>query len=124
MSKGQILLVGGDPDVIRTLQVYLEAHRFSVQTVSRGDEALRRCRQSPPDALIFTPDLPDMDGYRLCRQLRGDERTGDSFILALLSADEREARLAALEAGANEVMVRPFDVEEVRLRLESAVVGD
>jgi DNA-binding response OmpR family regulator len=120
-GKGRILFIGGDPDVTRTLQVYLDAYQFSVQVVSRGDEALTACRQSPPDAVILTPNLPDMDGYDLCRQIRGDELTEDSLILVLLPTDDRRAKLAALEAGADEVMMRSVDMEEVRLRIESVL---
>jgi DNA-binding response OmpR family regulator len=111
-------LVGGDPDIIRTLQVYLEAHKYLVQAVSRGDEALDMCRQSPPDAVVFDWQLPDMDGYDFCQQIRTDQRAGDSFILALLPIDERSVRLAALEAGADDVMPQPIDIEKLRLQIE------
>lgn len=121
MSKGRILLIGGDPDVARTLQVYLDVHQFLVQIVNSGDEALTACRQSPPDAVILNWHLPDMDGYELCQQIRADERAGDSFILALLSASERGARLAALEAGADDVMALPIDIEEMRLKIEEVL---
>lgn len=118
MSKGRVLLVSGDPDVTRTLRVYLDTHRFSVQVVSGSAEALAACRQSPPDAVILDWGLPDLDGYHLCQQLRASEETLDSLILVLLYANEREARLAALEAGADDVQSLPIDIEEVRLRIE------
>lgn len=117
MSKRQILLVGGDPDVTRTLEVYLAAHQFSVRAVNRGDEALTFCHQSPPDAIIMNWHLPDMAGYDLCHQIRLHKRMGHSFILALLSTNERAERLAALEAGADDVMAQPIDMEKLRLLL-------
>jgi DNA-binding response OmpR family regulator len=120
-GKGRILLVGGDPDVTRTLQVYLDAHRFSVQVVNRGDEALAACRQSLPDAVILSWHLPDMDGYSLCQQIREDEGTAGSFMLVLTSAIERDVRLAALEAGADDVETLPIDIEEVRIRMEEVL---
>ena len=115
MSKRRVLVVGGDPDVTRTLQVYLEAHQFSVQMVNTGHEALAACRQLLPDALILSWHLPDMEGNNLCRQLRG---AVDSFILALLPYDDRNTRLAALDAGADDVTAHPIDIEEIRLRIE------
>jgi two-component system alkaline phosphatase synthesis response regulator PhoP len=121
MSKGQVLLVSGDPDVTRTLQVYLDAHQFSVQVVSGGHEALAACRRSPPDAVILDWNLPDFDGYHLCQQLRAAEGMLDSLILVLLYANERGARLAALEAGADDVQALPIDIEEVRLRIEEVL---
>jgi DNA-binding response OmpR family regulator len=108
MGKGRVLLVSGDPDVTRTLQVYLDAHQFSVQTANGGEEALSACRQSPPDAVILNWNLSHMDGGDFCRQIRADEGTADSFILVLLIANEREARLAALEAGADDVQALPI----------------
>ena len=117
MSRKQILLVGGDPDVTRTLEVYLGAHQFSVRTVKRGDEALTFCHQSPPDAVIINWYLPDMAGHDLCHQIRSHKRAGDSFILALLSSNKRDVRLAALEAGADDVMAQPIDMEKLRLVL-------
>ncbi|GAB4545280.1 MAG: hypothetical protein Kow0063_39290 [Anaerolineae bacterium] len=118
MSKGRVLLVGGDPDIARTLRVYLEAHHFSVQVVGGGVEALAACRQSPPDAIILEWDLPDLDGYQFCQQLRANEETLNSLILVFLYTNEREAKLAALEAGADDVQTLPIDIEEVRLRIE------
>jgi DNA-binding response OmpR family regulator len=118
MSKGRILLVGGDPDITRTLAVYLEAHRFCVESVQRGDEALAACRQSPPQAIILNWQLPDQPGETLCRQIRADENTQASIILALLPSDERNVRLAALESGADDWISRPIDIEKLRLRIE------
>jgi DNA-binding response OmpR family regulator len=118
MSKGRILLVGGDPDVTRTLQVYLRAHQFTVETVSRGDQALAACRLSPSDALIVNWRLPDMDADRLCEMIRAGEGAQNSLILVLLPANERTTRLAALEAGADDVMLQPIDIEELRLKIE------
>ncbi len=118
MSKGRVLLIGGDPDVTRTLQVYLDAHRFSVQTIDTGDAAIDACRQSPPDAVILDWDLPGMGGDHLCQQIRAYEETLGTILLVLMAADERDARLAALEAGADDVKTLPIDIEEIRLKIE------
>jgi len=118
MNKGRVLLIEGDPDVTRTLQVYLDAHQFSVQTVNTGDAALDACRQSPPDAVILDWNLPDMDGHDLCQQLRAYEAKPGTILLVLMSAGERDARLAALEAGADDVKTLPIDIEEIRLKIE------
>jgi DNA-binding response OmpR family regulator len=122
VSKGQILLVGsGDHDVTRVLQLYLDTHGFDARAVFRNDEALVACRQSPPDAVILYPDLLDLDCYDFCRQVRADRQTRHVFILTLLPTGAREVKLAALEAGADDVMVRPIDIEQVRLRIEGVI---
>jgi DNA-binding response OmpR family regulator len=121
MSKGRILLIGGDPDVSRTLQVYLNAHQFSAQAVNTGDAAMDACRESPPDAVILNWDLPDVEGHDLCQQLRAYEGTLGTFLLVLLTDDERDTKLTALEAGADDAMTLPFDIEEIRLRIEETL---
>jgi DNA-binding response OmpR family regulator len=118
MSKGRILVVGGDPDVTRTIQVYLDAHHFSIQTVKRGEEALAMCRQSLPEAVIVSWHPPDLSGDDFCRRIRTVEGGEKSFILALLPTHARDTRLAALEAGADEVMSQPIDLENLRLKIE------
>jgi DNA-binding response OmpR family regulator len=89
--------------------------------VKRGDEALAACRQSPPDAVIINWQLPDMNGYDVCQQIRANEGTEGTFILALLPTNERNTRLAALEAGADDVMSQPLDIEKLRLRIEGTL---
>jgi DNA-binding response OmpR family regulator len=122
MSKGKILLVGsGDHDVTRVLQLYLGAHGFHARAVFQNDEALVACRESPPDAMILYPTLLDAGCYDLCRQIRADKQTRHIFILTLLLTDTRDVKLAALEAGADDVMAPPIDIEQVRLRIEGVI---
>ena len=121
MSKGRVILIGVDTDVARTLRVYLEGYQFSVQVVAKGGEALTVCRQSLPNVVILDPDLPDADGYDLCQRLRADERVGNNLIMALLFAGDRQAKLAALDAGADDVITHPVDIEELRLKIEAAL---
>ncbi len=122
MSKGQILLIGsGDHDVTRVLQLYLGAHGFDATAVFQNDEALVTCHQSPPDAVILYPEVLDAGCYEFCRQIRADKQTRHIFILTLLPANTRDIKLAALEAGADDVMVRPIDIEQVRLRIEGVI---
>lgn len=122
MSKGRILLAGrGDRDVTRVLQLYLGAHGFDVRVTFQDDETLVACRQSPPDAVILYPDLLDANCYNLCREIRADEQTRHAFILTLLPSEARDLKLAALEAGADDVMGCPIDIEAVRLRIEGVL---
>jgi len=121
MSKGRVILIGVDTDVARTLRVYLEGYQFTVQVVAKGGEALTVCRQSLPNVVILDPDLPDADGYDLCQRLRADERVGNNLIMALLFAGDRKAKLAALDAGADDVITHPVDIEELRLKIEAAL---
>jgi DNA-binding response OmpR family regulator len=121
MSKGRVILIGVDADVARTLRVYLEGYQFEVQVVAKGGEALTVCRQSLPNVVILDPQLPDTDGYGLCKRLRADERVGNNLIMALLFAGDRQAKLAALDAGADDVITHPVDIEELRLKIEAAL---
>jgi DNA-binding response OmpR family regulator len=118
VSQTRVLLVGGDPDITRTLQVYLDAYHFSVQIASSAGEALAACQQLPPDVVILDWHLPDANAYDLCQQIRAEAGACDSFILALLPNNEREVRLAALEAGADDVMSQRIDLEALRLGID------
>ena len=121
MSKGRVILIGVDTDVARTLRVYLEGYQFEVQVITKGSEALTICRQSLPNVVILDPNLPDANGYELCQRLRADERVGNNLIMALLFAGDRQAKLAALDAGADDVITHPVDIEELRLKIEAAL---
>jgi len=121
MSKGRVILIGVDTDVARTLRVYLEGYQFAVQVIAKGSEALTVCRQSLPNVVILDPNLPDANGYELCQRLRADERVGNNLIMALLFAGDRQAKLAALDAGADDVITHPVDIEELRLKIEAAL---
>lgn len=121
MSKARILVVEDDPDIARMLEVYFRSLDYEVQTAARGQEALERTRQQLPHLIILDIMLPDIDGYEVCRRLRTHLRTSHIPIIFLTQRDERSDRIAGLELGADDYITKPFDIEELRLRVQNAI---
>ncbi|MBN1440919.1 MAG: response regulator [Anaerolineales bacterium] len=121
MESGRILVVEDDPDVGAMLRTYFESQGFEVAVAARGEEALSLTRHSLPQLIVLDIILPDMDGYEICRRLRASSRTGHIPILFLTQRDERRDRIAGLELGADDYITKPFDIEELRLRVQNAI---
>jgi PleD family two-component response regulator len=121
MGKSRILVVEDDPDIGTMLRTYFETQGFDISVAARGQDALSLTRHSLPQLIVLDIMLPDMDGYEVCRQLRSSSRTGHIPILFLTQRDERRDRIAGLELGADDYITKPFDIEELRLRVQNAI---
>jgi DNA-binding response OmpR family regulator len=121
MGISRILVVEDDPDIGAMLRTYFETQGFDISVATRGQEALTLTRHSLPQLIVLDIMLPDMDGYEVCRQLRSSSRTGHIPILFLTQRDERSDRIAGLELGADDYITKPFDIEELRLRVQNTI---
>jgi len=121
MNKGRILVVEDDLDVSKMLCLYFDTQGYEVRAVTRGNEALEACRTQQPNVVMLDILLPDMDGYEVCRQLRHNLRTSHIPIIFLTQKDERNDRIAGLELGADDYITKPFDIEELKLRVQSVM---
>jgi PleD family two-component response regulator len=121
MSQGRILIVEDDPDISNMLRFYFESEGYSAALAGRGEDALDMCRNQLPTVIVLDIMLPDMDGYDVCRKLRGNLRTSRIPIIFLTQKDERSDRIRGLELGADDYITKPFDVEELRLRVRNAM---
>jgi DNA-binding response OmpR family regulator len=121
MSKGRILVVEDDLDISQMLRLYFDSQGYEVLAVMRGSEALDVCRKKQPNVVVLDIMLPDMDGYDVCRELRGNLRTSHIPIIFLTQKDERSDKIAGLELGADDYITKPFDIEELKLRIQGAM---
>lgn len=121
MAKGRILVVEDDFDISNMLRIYFTSQDYEVVVAGRGAEALERCRQQLPNVIVLDIMLPDIDGYEVCKQLRTNLRTSHIPIIFLTQKDERSDRIAGLEMGADDYITKPFDIEELRLRVQNAM---
>ncbi len=121
MSKGLLLIVEDDSDISSMLQIYFESQGYESIAVTRGEEALEICRQKLPNLVILDILLPDIDGYEVCRQLRGNLRTSHIPIIFLTQKDERSDQIAGLELGADDYITKPFDLQLLMLRVDGAL---
>jgi len=120
MAKGRILVVEDDTDISNMLRIYFTSQGYEVVVTPRGGEALDRCRQQLPHVIVLDIMLPDIDGYEVCSRLRTNLRTSHIPIIFLTQKDERSDKIAGLELGADDYITKPFDIEELRLRVQNA----
>lgn len=116
--RGRVLVCDDEPQIVRALKVVLREANFDVDAAESVAEALDRAAVRPPDAAIVDLLLPDGDGIEVCRSLR--EWSGMPVILLSAVGDEDE-KVRALEAGADDYVVKPFGPRELVARLEAAL---
>jgi PleD family two-component response regulator len=92
-----------------------------VQAVNWGEDAVQTCRSTHPDLLILDIRLPDIDGFEVARRLRSNQRTRDIPIIFLTEMRERSDRMQGLELGADDYITKPFDIQELRLRVRNSL---
>jgi PleD family two-component response regulator len=123
MTQGRILVVEDDKDTAEMLQIYFNGHGYSVEVALRGTDAFSATKGYLPDLIILDIMLPGMDGYAVCRELRTMTRTSHIPIIFLTQKDERSDRIAGLELGADDYVTKPFDIEELGLRVKNAILS-
>lgn len=113
-----ILVVEDEVYTADLLSRYFEMAGYEVVSAQTGVEAIKLAFDCEPQVIILDIILPDTDGYAVCRRLRGDDRTRSIPIIFLTRKDSRNSRLDGLELGADDYLTKPFDVEELRLRVQ------
>jgi DNA-binding response OmpR family regulator len=121
MGKARLLIVEDDNDISNMLQIYFSGQGFDVDVALRGSAALEKTRHNLPHLIILDIMLPDIDGFEVCRILRTNTRTSHVPVIFLTQKDERSDKLAGLELGADDYITKPFDIEELRLRVQRAI---
>ncbi len=119
--KAKILIVEDDLDVADMLNAYFRVQGYEVQTVNWGEDAVRASQINTPDLVVLDIRLPDIDGYEVARRLRSDRRSKEIPIIFLTDRRGRQDRLHGLELGADDYVTKPFDVQELRLRVRNAL---
>jgi DNA-binding response OmpR family regulator len=121
MSKARLLIVEDDTDISNMLRIYFSGQQYEVDIAPRGGDALEKTRQNLPNLIILDIMLPDIDGFEVCRNLRTNTRTSHVPIIFLTQKDERSDKLQGLELGADDYITKPFDIDELKLRVQRAI---
>jgi PleD family two-component response regulator len=121
MGKARLLVVEDDIDIGNMLKIYFSGMDFDVDVAVRGSEALEKTKQVLPQLIVLDIMLPDIDGYEVCRSLRTNMRTSHIPVIFLTQRDERSDKLQGLELGADDYITKPFDIEELKLRVQGAI---
>lgn len=121
MGKSRLLIVEDDVDISNMLKIFFTGHGYDVDTALTGPDALERTRQGLPHLIVLDIMLPGIDGYEVCRRLRTQTRTSHIPVIFLTQKDERSDKLQGLELGADDYITKPFDIDELRLRVQNAI---
>jgi two-component system KDP operon response regulator KdpE len=113
-----VLVVDDDPALVRALGINLRARGLDVHSADTGAGALRLAATHPPDVVVLDLGLPDMDGSEVIAGLRG---WTDVPIVVLSAREESRQKVAALDAGADDYVVKPFGMDELLARLRAAI---
>jgi diguanylate cyclase (GGDEF)-like protein len=113
--------VEDDIDIANMLKIYFTGLQFDVDVANRGMDALDKVKHVLPHLLVLDIMLPDIDGYEVCRRLRSSTRTSHIPVIFLTQKDERSDKLQGLELGADDYITKPFDIEELKLRVQGAI---
>ncbi|MCQ8781873.1 response regulator [Mangrovibrevibacter kandeliae] len=114
MSAGRILIVDDEPQIRRFLRIALEAHGFKVVEAARGEDGVAKSATEQPDLVILDLGLPDIDGKEVVRRIREWSRVP---ILILSVRQAESEKVAALDAGANDYVAKPFGIAELLARV-------
>jgi two-component system KDP operon response regulator KdpE len=114
----RVLVVDDEPQIRRSLRVALRANGYEVEEAATGESALEQAATRPPELVILDLSLPDVDGVQVCRRLR--EWTQLPVIILSAHGDD-EAKVRALDEGADDYVTKPFSVPELLARMRVAV---
>ncbi|MEW5986431.1 MAG: response regulator transcription factor [Chloroflexota bacterium] len=114
-----ILVIDDDELVSRTLQRALKIYGYHVMVANSGAEGLQTARRHRPDLFVLDILMPGMDGYQVCRQIRGDPLLQELPVLFLTAKAKDEDKIEGFRAGADDYLVKPFNMEELQLRVKA-----
>lgn len=114
-----ILIAADDDDVRGTLSRSLIRQGYEILTATNGTEALSLSRQMLPDLVILDMAMPGLDGIEVCRRLRADPTVSDTPIMFLTAQTRLPDRLRGLDAGGDDYLVKPFDIQELAARVRA-----
>jgi DNA-binding response OmpR family regulator len=112
----RVLVVDDDIEVAKSIEASLRKH-YQVYVVYSGIEAIKEARRHRPDLIVLDVVMPGMDGLETCRELRVDPALADVPILFLTALGRPEDRVAGFRAGADDYLTKPFNLEELQLRI-------
>ncbi|MBN2548140.1 MAG: response regulator transcription factor [Anaerolineales bacterium] len=119
MEPAHILVIEDDDIVARTIERSLRGSEFRVTLANSGVEGLKAARRRPPDLVVLDIIMPGMDGYTVCREMRADPILAELPILFLTAKVKDEDKIIGFTAGADDYLTKPFNIDELILRLRA-----
>ena len=106
ISKKRILVVDDEPDFVKAIQIILEANNYEVTVATDGQQGLNLARSQKPDLIVLDLMLPKMDGYKVCRFLKFDEKYREIPIIMLTARGQEEDKSLGQQMGADDYIVK------------------
>ena len=113
----RILIVDDEADLVSVLRIGLEVEGFEVISAADGEEGLRMAREQQPSLVLLDLMLPKMDGYKVCRALKFDERYKKLPIFILSARSGEQDRRLAMEMGADAFVTKPYEMKDLVARI-------
>jgi DNA-binding response OmpR family regulator len=120
-QNASILIVEDDLDIAEMLQSYFRDLGYRILMAHWGEDGIKACIAHHPDLVILDIRLPDVDGFEVARRLKANQRTNSIPIIFLTERRERSDRMRGLELSAEDYITKPFDVQELRLRVRNSL---
>ena len=114
----RVLIIDDEPQILRALRINLTVRGYEVTTAATGAAALRAAAETRPEVIVLDLGLPDMDGLEVLAGLRG---WNDTPVIVLSARSDSAEKVAALDAGADDYVTKPFGMDEFLARLRAAV---
>jgi len=118
MVAATILVVDDEPQIRRVLRSTLTSQGYVIIDAKTGEEALESARKNKPDLVLLDVNMPGMGGIEACREIR---RSSDAPIIMLTVRNAERDKVLALDAGADDYVVKPFGIEELLARIRAAL---
>jgi DNA-binding response OmpR family regulator len=119
MNPKKILVVDDEVDLVKTVSFSLEAEGYTVLVSYNGEDALNQARKENPDLILLDIMLPKLDGYKVCRLLKFDERYKHIPVLMLTAKTQEKDKIVGMETGADEYIAKPFDMDELMEKIKT-----
>jgi len=121
MPKEKILLVDDEDDILDLVGYNLTREGYRVRTAVRGEEALRKIKEDPPDLILLDLMLPDIDGFDVCKELKSNPRTAYIPIVMLTAKTAESDQVAGLELGSDDYVMKPFSPSVLLARVRAVL---
>ncbi|MBI1256468.1 MAG: response regulator [Chloroflexi bacterium] len=121
MSRKRLLVIEDDPDVAEMLLLYFGAYQYEIIHADSGRAGIEMARARFPHLILLDGMLPDMDGFQVCEAIRQTSFTRYIPILFLTQRDARANKVKGLSLGADDYITKPFDIDELRLRIQATI---
>jgi len=118
-SQPKVLIVDDEINIRLTIEAILSAEKYELHFAENGMQALSMVEKVEPDIVLLDVMMPGISGFEVCKKIRSIPNLGEVPIVLVTALDDREARMAGIKAGADDFIAKPFENQELRLRIQN-----